>query len=87
MTRIAKYYNKSPDLISQEEIQEYLLYLLQKRKLSWGTCNTHLSGLACLYLFRPGKGTLGIGVPFYFKKGLDKGIELLFGTVFCNFTW
>ncbi len=49
MRRLAKYYNKSPDLISQEEIQEYLLYLLQKRKLSWGTCNTHLSGLACFY--------------------------------------
>lgn len=49
MKRLAKYYNKSPDLISQEEIQEYLLYLLKERKLSWGTCNTHLSGLACFY--------------------------------------
>jgi len=27
--RLAKYFNKSPDLISQEEIQEYLLYLLR----------------------------------------------------------
>ena len=49
ITRIAKYYNKSPDLISQEEIQEYLLYLLQKRKLSWGTCNTHLTGMSSFY--------------------------------------
>ncbi len=49
MKRLAKYYNKSPDLLTQEEIQDYLLYLLKERKLSWGTCNTHLSGLACFY--------------------------------------
>jgi len=49
MKRLAKYYNKSPDLLTQEKIQEYLLYLLKDRKLSWGTCNTHLSGLACFY--------------------------------------
>ncbi|MCP4143427.1 MAG: site-specific integrase, partial [Chloroflexi bacterium] len=47
--RLAKYFNKSPDLISQEEIQEYLLYLYQERKLAWGTCNAHLSGLSCFY--------------------------------------
>ena len=47
--RLAKYFNKSPDLISQEEIQEYLLYLYQERKLDWGTCNAHLSGLSCFY--------------------------------------
>ncbi len=49
MTRLAKYYNKSPNLLTQKDIQEYLLYLLNERKLSWGTCNTHLSGLACFY--------------------------------------
>jgi len=43
MMMLAKYYNKSPDLITQEEVQEYLLYLLKERKFSLGTCNTHLS--------------------------------------------
>ncbi len=33
--RLAEYFNKSPDLITQEEIQEYLLYLYQERKLEW----------------------------------------------------
>lgn len=47
--RLAEYFNKSPDLITQEEIQEYLLYLYQERKLEWGTCNAHLSGLSCFY--------------------------------------
>jgi len=49
ITRLSKFCNKSPDLITSEEIQEYLLYLLQDRKLSWGTCNLHLSGISCFY--------------------------------------
>lgn len=49
MKQLAKYHNKSPDLLTQNEIQEFLLHLLQDRKLAWGSCNTHLSGLACFY--------------------------------------
>ncbi len=47
--QLAKYHNKSPDLLTQEEIQKFLLYLLRDRKLAWGSCNVHLSGLACFY--------------------------------------
>ena len=49
MKRLAEFYNKSPDLITNEQVQDYLLYLLQERKLSWGTCNVHLSGISCFY--------------------------------------
>lgn len=49
MKQLAKYHNKSPDLLSNEDIQEFLLYLLQERKIKWGSCNVHLSGLACFY--------------------------------------
>ena len=46
---LAKFYNKPPDQISNEQIQEYLVYLIKDRKLSWGTCNNYYAGLACLY--------------------------------------
>ena len=49
MKRLAEFYSKSPDLITNEQVQDYLLYLLQERKLSWGTCNVHLSGISCFY--------------------------------------
>lgn len=49
VARLAKFYNKSPDLISSKEIQEYLLYLLKERNLSWGTCNYNLSAISCFY--------------------------------------
>lgn len=46
---LAKYHNKSPDKLSNEQIQEYLVYLIKERKLSWGSCNNYYAGLACLY--------------------------------------
>ena len=49
LKQLARYHNKSPGLLSNEEIQEFLLHLLQKRKITWGSCNVHLSGLACFY--------------------------------------
>ena len=47
--RLVKYYNKPPDLISNDQIQDYLLYLIEECKLSWGTCNVHMAGISCFY--------------------------------------
>jgi len=49
MKKLAKFYNKSPDLLTNEDLQNYLLYLLQEQKLAWNTCNLHLSALSCFY--------------------------------------
>ncbi len=46
---LAKYYKQSPDTLTNEQIQDYLLYLLQDRKLTWGSVNAYLSGLVCFY--------------------------------------
>jgi site-specific recombinase XerD len=46
---LAKYYKQSPDTLSNEQIQDYLRYLLEDRKLTWGSVNAYLSGLVCFY--------------------------------------
>ena len=46
---LVKHYNQSPDTLSNEQIQEYFRYLLQDRKLSWGTCNNYFSAIVCFY--------------------------------------
>ena len=46
---LAKYYMQSPDTLSYEQIQNYLLYLLKDRKLAWGTVNAYLSGMICFF--------------------------------------
>lgn len=46
---LTKYYNQSPDTLTNDQIQEYLRYLLEDLKLSWGTCNNYFSGIVCFY--------------------------------------
>lgn len=36
---LAKFYHAPPDGLSTEQVQSYVLHLLQERKLSWSTCN------------------------------------------------
>jgi hypothetical protein len=38
VTGLARFYNKSPDTLTNEEIQEYFRYLLEERKVTVGTC-------------------------------------------------
>ncbi|MEN8188109.1 MAG: site-specific integrase [Bacteroidota bacterium] len=47
--KLAKYHNKSPDKLTNEDIQNYLLYLIRERKLTLGTCNVHSAGISCFY--------------------------------------
>lgn len=49
ITDLARFHNKAPDQLNNDQIQEYLLHLLNDRKISWGTCNIYYSGLACFY--------------------------------------
>jgi integrase/recombinase XerD len=49
MRRLANYYNKSPDLITNEQIQDYVFYLINDRKLAWSSCNTEIAGMSCFY--------------------------------------
>jgi integrase/recombinase XerD len=46
---LTKFHMQSPDTLTNEQIQDYLLYLLKDRKLTWGTVNAYLSGLICFY--------------------------------------
>ena len=46
---LAKFYRRSPDQITHEEVQTYLLHLIQERKLAWSTCNIAVHGLRFLF--------------------------------------
>jgi site-specific recombinase XerD len=46
---LAKFYQQSPDTLTNEQIQEYLRHLLEDRKLSWGTCNNYFSAIIFFY--------------------------------------
>jgi len=46
---LAEHYRLSPDLITDAEIQAYLLFLIRDRQQSWSTCNIVVRGLRFVY--------------------------------------
>jgi hypothetical protein len=45
VTGLARFYRRSPDQITDAEIQAYVVHLLRDRQLSWSTCNIVVSGV------------------------------------------
>jgi site-specific recombinase XerD len=46
---LANYYGRRPDRISEQEVQKYLLYLIEQRRLAWSSCNIVAQGLKFFY--------------------------------------
>ena len=49
VTGLARFYRRSPDQISDAEIQAYLVHLIRDRQRSWSTCNIVVTGLRFFY--------------------------------------
>jgi integrase/recombinase XerD len=49
ITALAEHYHRRPDQLSQEQIRDYLLYLIETRKFAKSTFKIHLSALKFLY--------------------------------------
>jgi len=49
VAKLAKFYRRSPDRISEAEVQRYLLHLLEERKLAHSSCNVMVSALEFFY--------------------------------------
>lgn len=46
---LAKYYKRSPDRVSEDQVQRYLLHLIEERKLAWSSVNVAASSLKFFY--------------------------------------
>ena len=46
---LARYYKRPPDKISCDEVHDYLIHLLEDRKMSWGTVNSICVSLRFFY--------------------------------------
>ena len=49
VVRLAKHYRRSPNEITNDEVQTYLAYFIQERKLSWSTCSQAANAFRFLY--------------------------------------
>ena len=46
---LAKYYNRSPDLITEDEIRQFFLYLISERKVSSDSVTVYLCAIKFFY--------------------------------------
>jgi site-specific recombinase XerD len=46
---LAQHYRRPPDQLSDEELRQYFLYLLNDKKVAESTCRIHLSGIRFCY--------------------------------------
>ena len=60
---LAKYYHRSPDIISPEEIQDYIVYLLSECKLAVGSCHGIISGLRFFYTVTLKQDGASVSIP------------------------
>lgn len=60
---LAKYYGRRPDRIGEAEVQNYLLHLIQERKLAWSSCNIVAQGLKFFYRVTLKRSEAQFGIP------------------------
>ena len=63
MVGLVRHYRRSPDQIRNEEVRQYIAYLLQERKLSWSTCNQAVFAFRFFYHHTLGRSAAEFEVP------------------------
>ena len=48
VSNLAKYFGKSPEALTDQEVKEYLIHLLEDKKLSGGTYKYYVGGIQFL---------------------------------------
>ena len=61
---LARHYGRSPDRISAQEVQDYLIFLHDERGLTWQSCNSARHGIRFFYRI-----TLGLPEPHFYLPG------------------
>jgi site-specific recombinase XerD len=63
VARLAMHYRRSPDQITDDEVQTYLAHLVHDRKLSWSTCSQAANAFRFLYHVTLGRPRTEFVVP------------------------
>ena len=63
VAQLAGHYARSPELISIEQIRDFLHHLITQRKLAYSSCNQKLAGIRFFYRHVLGRQDLDLRVP------------------------
>jgi site-specific recombinase XerD len=60
---LAKHYGLPPDQLTDRQVQDFILYMLNERRLAWSTCNTYVSGIKFFYGVTLGRISTCLAIP------------------------
>jgi integrase/recombinase XerD len=60
---LAAYYHIAPDQLSAQQVQDYVLYLMRERHLTWNAVNTIVSGLKFFYTHTLKRSDISLSIP------------------------
>jgi site-specific recombinase XerD len=68
LKQLYSYYDMSPETLSKNQVQAFLLYLVTERKLGWRSCNLIASGLRFFYRAVMNKSDYDFYIPYARKQ-------------------
>ncbi|MFC1672361.1 tyrosine-type recombinase/integrase [Planctomycetota bacterium] len=74
MGQLVKAHGRAPDKLSNEEIQKHIQFLLEKRRLTWGTVNNYFSAYRFFYVNVLGWNDAQFNLP---RRGRTKTLPLV----------
>jgi site-specific recombinase XerD len=63
VTRLARHYHRSPDQLSPDEVQAYLVHMLREEHLAWSTCSIAVHAFRFLYHTTLGRPAATFTIP------------------------
>jgi site-specific recombinase XerD len=63
VTGLTRFYDRSPDRLTQREIEAYLVHLAEERKLAWNTRSLVINGLRFFYHTTLGRKQMAFAIP------------------------
>ncbi len=72
---LTRHYRRPPDQLTDREVQQYLRYLIEERRLAWSSCRVAVAGLRFFYEVTLGRARGEFTVPL--PKGAQKLPEIL----------
>lgn len=72
---LARYHHRSPDQLTDREVQQYVRHLIEERRLSWSTCRVTVCALRFFYEVTLGRKRSAFSIPI--PKGGRKLPQIL----------
>ncbi len=60
---LARYYRRSPDQLTESDVQQYVRYLIEERKLAWASCRQAAGALRFFYEVTLGRQRSEFSIP------------------------